>query len=65
MDWQQTGALLIVATTVLAFAWVRIRRHRVNSSHCGCGGKTSNETPPGTVLRGRKGERPQLIVKLK
>ena len=67
MDWQQTGALVIVVATVAAFcrSFLRKRRSAATGRHCACHGQEPREAPPDMVLRGRKGERPQLVVKLK
>lgn len=68
MDWQELGALMIVAFTVLVFAWRGFRRHRAGhhfQARCGCGDAAGSGRPPGTILRGRKHERPRLIVKSK
>lgn len=67
MDWQQIGALAIVGITVILFAW-RLLRRRSNSQlakHCDCADGAAGETPPSTVLRGRRGERPRMIVRLR
>lgn len=67
MDWQELGALMIVAFTVLVFAWRGLRKRRAGrhfKSGCGCG-DAAGPSPPGTILRGRKHERPRLIVKSK
>jgi hypothetical protein len=68
MDWQQIAALTVVATTTALFVRARARNHAKVSGlekHCGCGGGPGSEVPATTVLRGRKGERAQLVVKLK
>jgi hypothetical protein len=67
MAWQQTGALLVVAATIAAFAWSQLRKRKRGTieKYCDCAGNSSVATPPSTVLRGRKWERPQLVVKLK
>ncbi len=68
MDWQQIAALTIVASTVALFVWTRARKRTKASGlgkHCGCSGGPASESPPVTTLRGRKGQRAQLIVKLK
>jgi len=67
MDWQQLITLFIVGLTVITFiwSWLRIRARSPIEKHCGCTGATSSESPPTTVLRARRGKRPQLFVKLK
>lgn len=66
MDWQELSALFIVAFTVVVFvsAAIRQRARSKGSSVCGC--ETTPDTkPPTTVLRGKKGGRAALVVKLK
>lgn len=69
MDWQELIALVIVAITVGLFALTaarrRRRRRRGIETHCDCAGHSAGDRPPGTVLRSRKGARPQLVVKMK
>ena len=65
MDWQQLVSLAVVGVTALAFLWSRVRRRGrfdlMRDTHCGC------SSPSGTqariILRVRKGERPEVIVK--
>ncbi len=66
VDWQQIIALLIVVVTVAIMLRSRIqpRRHApIRTSPCGCGGMAS-ATPPTIVYHARKGERPQIVVKM-
>ncbi|HAV63594.1 MAG TPA: hypothetical protein DCY13_14665 [Verrucomicrobiales bacterium] len=67
MDWQEIVALAVVVLTVALFvrAAVRHRRRRGIEGSCHCAGGASGGLPVSTVLRGRKGERPQLVVKMK
>jgi hypothetical protein len=68
MDWQELVALMIVATTVIVFGWRGFqsrRRGQHFKSRCGCDEAAGPSKPPGTILRGRKNQRPQLIVKAK
>ena len=66
MGWQQIAALTIVAVTAVLFLRARLRRRKVKlpcDSGCGCAG--SSERPKETVVyHARKGERPEIIVKL-
>ena len=69
MDWQEATALLIVSATAAAFAWTRFRRKRkfdfARDTHCGCGSSHQAGASGSIVYRARKGERPQVIVKMK
>jgi hypothetical protein len=68
MNWQEIIALTIVASVVAAFAWARWRRRRFNftrDTHCGCA-SPAHAAPGSSILyRARRGERPQVIVKMK
>ena len=68
MDWQQLIALAIVATTAGIFAWRKWRPRKTMlgpGGHCGCGGANQPPEKSSIVFRARKGERPQVTVKLK
>jgi hypothetical protein len=68
MDWQQVTSLLIVAGAATLLAWGRLRRHKFNLArdmHCGCAGGGSGGTQGSIVYHARKGERAQVIVKLR
>ena len=63
MDWQQIAALGVVAATVGLMAWRYFRPRRLDfhrTTGCGCG---STSTPTGLIVRGRRGEAPQIIFK--
>jgi hypothetical protein len=66
MDWQQVSALAIVAATAGLFLWNRFRRRKFDfrrDTACGCGGGTGQKSS--IVFHARKGERPEVIVKIK
>jgi hypothetical protein len=68
MDWQQLTALAIVVITAAIFIWQRFRRRKFSfehSTHCGC--SAAGQTPPrgSIIFRARKGERPEVVVKMK
>jgi hypothetical protein len=68
MDWQQVSALVIVATTAGLFVWSRFRRRKFDfkrDTHCGCGEGGNGGTQGSIVFHARKGEKPQIIVKMK
>ena len=67
MDWQQTVSLAIVGLVVALFAWAQWRPRKFDfkrDTHCGC---SSSGTPDkgSIVFHARKGERPEVIVKMK
>ena len=67
MGWQETVALSIVTLTAGAFLWSRLRPRRFNfqqQTHCGCGSPSQSASRPSIIFRARKGERPQVIVKM-
>jgi hypothetical protein len=68
MDWQQIAALALVAVTAALFVLARVRRKRKGGlpcdSHCGCAGAKSSNAPS-VIYHARKGERPEIIVKMK
>jgi hypothetical protein len=68
MNWQQLAALFIVGLTAMIFLWSRLRRQKAGAGcggHCGCG-TMSSEPPQGSVVfHARKGERPEILVKMK
>lgn len=67
MDWQQVASLLIVAVAAILLAWGRLRRRKFSlarDTHCGCAGGGSGGTQGSIVYHARKGERPQVIMKL-
>jgi len=69
MDWQELTALLIVAGAAGGFVWAKWRRRRRFSferdTHCGCASSAESAPLSSIVYRARKGERPQVIVKMK
>ena len=68
MDWQEATALLIVAGTAGVFAWARLGPRRFSferDSHCGCAAQAPSGMTGSILYRARKGERPQVIVKMK
>jgi hypothetical protein len=67
MEWQELAALGIVG--LAAFLLVRplllARGHcRTPSGNCSCAGSSSAAPKGSIVFRARKGERPQIIVKM-
>jgi hypothetical protein len=67
MDWQQSVALAVVGVTSGLFIWSRFRPRRFSferDTHCGCG-RAASAPGHSVVYRARKGERPEVIVKMK
>lgn len=69
MDWQQWVALTIVGVTAVAMAWSKLRPRKFSfqrDTHCGSCCAAHREAPQHSIVfRARKGERPQMIVKVK
>jgi len=67
MDWQQSTALAIVATTAAIFLWRALRPKKLalqRNSPCGCSSPGHGGGPKQSItFHVRKGERPQIIVK--
>jgi hypothetical protein len=67
VDWQQTVSLIIVAGAAGALLWSRFGRRKFSfqrDTHCGCS-TASQSTQNSIVFRARKGEPPQVLVKMK
>jgi hypothetical protein len=69
MDWQRIAALAVVAGTAgvfLARAWPRRRPFSFErQTHCGCGSAGQAGAKNSVVFHARKGQRAQVIVKMK
>jgi hypothetical protein len=68
MDWQQLTALTIVAATAVLLLRSKIRRRRFSferDTHCGCAGAPQSASQSSIVFRARKGERPEVLVKMR
>lgn len=68
MDWQQTVSLLIVAVVAFLLVWSRIRRRKFSwerDTHCGCASLSSPLPQRSIVFRARKGERAEILMKMK
>jgi hypothetical protein len=68
MNWQQVAALVIVGLTAAIFLFSKFSRRKAGSGcGAGCGCSASSAAPPreSVVFHARKGERPQIIVKMK
>ena len=68
MNWQQLVSLLIVAGAAFLLFRTKFRRRKFSfarDTHCGCAGGAHDRPQYTVVYRARKGERPEIIVKLK
>ena len=67
MNWQQVVSLMIVAAAAFLLFRKKFHRRRFSferDTHCGCAGKGQARPQHSVVYRARKGERPQIIVKM-
>jgi hypothetical protein len=68
MDWQQIVSLVIVAMAAWLLARSRIRRRKFSferDTHCGCSAVGDSSPESSIVFHARKGERPQVVMKMK
>ncbi|HWQ93832.1 MAG TPA: hypothetical protein VN673_19370 [Clostridia bacterium] len=68
MDWQQLVSLGIVAVAAGLLLRSKLKRRRfslAHDTHCGCSAVHQSAPQNSIVFRARKGERPQVIVKMR
>ena len=68
MDWQEIVALSIVVATVAIFLGNQFRRKKFNfqrDTHCGCSNPIAAARGSSIIFHARKGERGQIIMKMK
>ncbi len=68
MDWQQLVSLAIVAAAALFLVGTRFRRRRFSFERdlpCGCSAIRQPGAPGSLVFRARKGQRPEVRVKMR
>jgi len=69
MDWQQWVSLAIVGATAAVWLRSQLRRRKFSferNTVCGCCAAGRSLAPQySVVLRARKGERPQMVFKMK
>ena len=68
MDWQQLAALVIVACAAGLLARSTFRRRKFSfeqATHCGCASVSQSSPQSSIVFRARKGERPEVRVKMR
>ena len=68
MDWQQLVALAIVAVAAGLLARSRFQRRKFSferDTHCGCAATGSAARQGSIVFRARKGQRAEVLVKMR
>ena len=68
MDWQQFVSLLIVAAAASLLLRQKLRRTRFSferDTHCGCVAVSQSSPQNSIVFRARKGQRPEVVVKMR
>jgi len=68
MDWQKAVSLGIVATTAAILLWNRFCPRKFSlqrDTHCGCSSVGHSSSQNTIIFRARRGERPQITVKMK
>jgi hypothetical protein len=68
MNWQQSVSLIIVGVTGFLMLRSRFRSRKFSferDTHCGCAVSSHSRPQHSVIYRARKGERPEIIVKLK
>jgi hypothetical protein len=68
MEWQQLVSLAIVASAAGLLVWSKVRRHKFSlarATHCGCAAVSQTASQSSIVFRARKGERPEVRVRMR
>jgi hypothetical protein len=68
MDWQQTVSLVVVASTAVLLVGSKFRRRKFSferDTHCGCVAVQESSPHSSIVFRARKGQRPEVLVKMR
>ena len=68
VDWQKIVSLGIVGIAAAALLWSKFRRRKFSlqrDTHCGCSSASDTNPQSTMVFRARRGEKPQIIVKMK
>ena len=68
MDWQLTVSLLVVASAAVLLAGSKFRRRKLSferGTHCGCAAVPESSPQSSIVFRARKGQRPEVRVKMR
>jgi hypothetical protein len=68
MDWQEISALSIVAATAAVFLVQKFKKRKFSfqrDTHCGCSNPSQSGSKQSIIFHARKGERGQIIMKMK
>jgi len=68
MDWQQLVSLLIVAVAAVLLLGRKFRRPAFSfqrDTHCGCAAVPQAASQNSIIFRARKGQRPEVFVKMR
>ena len=68
VDWQKMVSLGIVGVAAAALLWSKFRPRKFSlerDTHCGCSPASQSNPQSSMVYRARRGEKPQIIVKMK
>jgi hypothetical protein len=67
VDWQQLVSLVIVAAAGALLVGSKLRRRKFSferDTHCGCG-VSSSTAQNSIIFRAHKGQRPEVLVKMR
>jgi len=68
MDWQQMVSLSVVASAAILLLGSKFRRRKFSferDTHCGCSALQECPSQSSIVFRARKGQRPEVRVKMR
>jgi hypothetical protein len=68
MDWQQMVSLVIVAAAAGLLLASKLRRRKFSferATHCGCAAVSPSNPQTSIVFRARKGQRAEVLVKMR
>jgi len=68
MDWQQTVSLVVVASAAVMLVGSKFRRRKFSferDTQCGCVAVQKSSPQSSIVFRARKGQRPEVVVKMR
>jgi hypothetical protein len=68
MDWHQMVSLVVVASAAVMLLGSKFRNRKFSferDTHCGCAAKPGSSPQTSIIFRARKGERAQVLVKMR